>query len=76
MKTMYPVSACKKFSKHHLSIECSCLDFEDGQHVWLKFKVFLWQRTQNKYLYLSDVINYNTIEPSMVFINLLLGPVM
>ena len=55
MKTMYPVSACKKFSKHHLSIECSCLDFENGQHVWLKFKVLLWQRTQNKYLYLSDV---------------------
>ena len=40
---MYPVSACKKFSKHHLSIECSCPDFENGQHAWLKCNVFLWQ---------------------------------
>ena len=51
---MYPVSACKKFSKHHLSIECSCPDFENGQHVWLKCNVFLWQTGLriNTYTYL------------------------
>ena len=44
MKTMYPVSACKKFSKHRLSTECSCPDFENGQHVRLKCNMFLFPR--------------------------------
>ena len=46
------VTACKKFSKHHLSIERSCPDFENEQHVWLKCNVFLCKGLR---INLSDV---------------------